>query len=285
MASFIVPVTLSIGHFARALSNIVSPQASQSPRATTEAERVKAFINNELGAFLDQEGIRQDFEVVVAPNIAIAKVDGSNFSKGSARITIVPGFLEADREAFKWVLRHELAHIKNSDALKVPVAAATGSLLALSFVPITSGLSLALLSFLGAFACSNLYAHHGECRADELANKNASIDELKGGIRFLKALRNFNLFCKNHVPGADLMIDEKGDNRIDLSHPSLQSRIDKITKEIESREYLIEDELTVDDHEFVLLSQGPKLVSSNYGDEAQIRTIEETIARSFSGSM
>ncbi len=284
MASFIVPGALAIGHFVRAVSNIVSPQISQNRQATNEAEKVKAFIDNELGAFLDQEGIRKDFEVVIAPNMCIAKVDGSNFSKGLARITIIPGLLDADQQAFKWVLRHELAHIKNSDALKIPVVAAAGSLIALS-LPITSGLSLALLSLLGASTCSQLCAHQGECRADKLANKSASIDELKGGIRFLKALRNFNLVCRKNVPGMDVVIDPQGESRLDLSHPSLQSRIDKITQEIESREHLIEDELTIDDHEFVLLSTGPKEIPKFGQEEQLIRQIEETIARSFSGTV
>jgi hypothetical protein len=223
--------------------------------------RIDASIREKMQEFLEHSGIRQDLIFLEAGG-ALPTAAGTNiFMKGCAIITL-PEWLTLDENACSWMIKHELSHIKNSDAFTTLCISGTCQLAAsifgmryLSFWP-----ALGLAYAVGETS-DILSRRWREAKADDFAIENSSDEELKGGRRSLKALQTV-LIRKRTTRWKQLKISSSGNYMLDISHPSLTSRIQKIEDALRARGITIE----IDDpsgKEAVLahfLSQSEKIV-------------------------
>jgi len=200
-----------------------------------------SHIKAKIQPFLDQVKL-SDVVVAEAPNLGFCSAKGFNNSnnKSSRVILIAPGFYEADKDACTWVAKHEIAHIKNSDLITINLsggicstAAAIYAAFYMAFIP-----AMIFTNLIGMVGVS-LYSQRREAAADDFAIANSSNEELLGGRRFLITTQRASL--AGRVTFYDKMAkSSSGDNRLDIFHPSLTSRIQKIEKVLAKRSVSID---------------------------------------------
>ena len=193
-------------------------------------------IKKKMQPFLDNVGIRKDIIFAETPNLGFCSGVGTNmFKKYDAAVMIAPGFYEADKDACTWVMKHEISHIKNNDGFTmscVPgvcqLAAAVFGMCSLSFLPALG------VAFTVGIVSHSVFSQWREAKADDFAIENSTDEELKGGRRVLKGFQATNLeerktFWKR------IAISSSGENRLDIAHPSITSRIQKIERILRER--------------------------------------------------
>lgn len=217
----------------RIYTNITSksPSTEQTPYTTQILKKFKPF--------LDQIGIRKDLQIQEAITNSSASAKGSNFGAGNAIIYMSPKF-QVDPEALSFNFKHEISHIKHNDLIT------TYALKILSNLSI-----LALISFCNTSPIENIFALiavnipnlcfklYREGKADDFAIAKSNTDELKGGRRFFKAVQEEQFFQKNYFSNPS--ISSQGENLLDLTHPSLASRIQKIEKILKAKNITINE--------------------------------------------
>jgi len=195
-----------------------------------------SHIRSAMKTFLDMTGIREDLIFVETPNLGFCSAAGTNkFRNSDAAILVAPGFYEADKDACSWVMKHEISHIKHNDPFTmqcVPcicqLAASIFGMRCLSFLPAVG------LAFTVGIVSHALFSQWREAKADDFAIENSSDEELKGGRRFLMAMQEMNIEERNTF-WKQIAISANGDMRLDILHPSLTSRIQKIEKALRAR--------------------------------------------------
>jgi Zn-dependent protease with chaperone function len=78
------------------------------------------------------------------------------------------------------------------------------------------------------FLVSIIVSQWQEINADNFAIEHSSNEELLGGRRFFKAIKEAHLNAREIIPLGTIIISSTGENLKDLSHPSLASRAEKI---------------------------------------------------------
>lgn len=204
-------------------------------------------LRQEIEPLLDQNRITKNIEFYeidkkdFSPTIG-AGAAGSDLIKG-ALVFITKGFYEIDKEASGFLVKHEIGHIKHNDGITIP------SLLAICHIAsICLGLavpSFALVHAIILVELVNIIAHPlitnwREAKADDFAIKHSSPQELVGGIRFFRALQEKYIEKRNTHLWNRLFFSSSGESRLDTSHPSLASRIQKIQKALRTREVPID---------------------------------------------
>lgn len=204
------------------------------------AAKLKAIpghqIKEKMQAFLKSVNVREDVLFYETPNIGICTARGTNsFTQGVAEIDITPRFYETDPEACRFSIKHEISHIKHNDMLTMPGVAAVCQCVAsvfgliyLAFVPAVA------LTYAVSLISSSLHSTWRETKADDFAIENSSDEELKGGRRVLMAMQKANLQMRQTF-WTRLVCSDSGEMRLDIIHPSLTSRIQKIEKALEAR--------------------------------------------------
>jgi hypothetical protein len=219
----------------------------EDPRYKSLLEKLPGNeIKNEVSSFLEAHGIRKDIIFHEIKNNFILAAAGSNFEKISdSLVMILPGLYQRDKSACTWSIKHEISHIKNNDNLVIPS------------IRVICGIALAIFSIFylspvsGYFFCVGLNRLIGtslwvwrESKADDFANENSSVEELRGGLRFMKSLQRLNIARRTSF-SSRIFISKSGENRLDLNHPSLDSRIKKIEKELRKRNIeLVNEDIT-----------------------------------------
>ncbi len=193
------------------------------------SDLVDSQIKNEMQEFLDKARIRKDLIFVETPNLGICSASGTNFFKnGDAVIEVAPGFYEFDKDACKFVMKHEISHIKHNDfftTLCVPcVCQLAASIFGMCFLSFLPALVVAFAVSIVSYA---LFSQWREAKADDFAIENSSVEELKGGRRFFIAFQKVSIEERNTF-WKRITISPGGDMRLDISHPSITSRIQKI---------------------------------------------------------
>jgi hypothetical protein len=198
--------------------------------------------------FLNAAGIRNDiiireenqklfglFELVGSTN-------GTNlFTRGDLVLFMPPGLYDVDREATRWLLKHEIAHIKHEDLLScrlVTIISATAiSILGMNFtsIPVTTILSFCASNFIKTY-----FTLWRDTVADTFAIERSSNEELLGGRRLLKAYQQTNLEREGFMKEA--LTNANGDLKFDQTHPSFKNRIQKIEAALRQRNLVINNE-------------------------------------------
>lgn len=181
--------------------------------------------------------------VVETPNLGICTAQGTNlFRKGDAVVSLAPGLHDKDKEACHWVMKHEISHIKNNDTFTMPLIGSISSTATAVFGTLTmpwfSATALTISVGLTAFS---LFSQWREGEADNFAIENSSNEELLGGRRILMAFQQMNLDeCQTFWK--KIAVSSYGNNTLDISHPSLTSRIEKIEKVLEKKGIVVDKE-------------------------------------------
>jgi Zn-dependent protease with chaperone function len=202
-------------------------------------------IKQDMAQFLRDRGIRKDVVFSEQDNIGICAALGTNKLKSSQGVVLIaPGFFDADKEACKFVVKHEIAHLKNNDCLhinviKTIISIASAILGVVCFKPLKSLLFVDLTSI----AVDSILWQWRERKADEFAIKYGSNEELLGGLRFFKTLQKVNCQLREEKGVLHkILISNKGEVRLDLRHPSLESRCKKIEKALRARNVVLPSE-------------------------------------------
>lgn len=191
-----------------------------------ENSKIKAT----LLSFLKNQNIREDliFKEKKIPEFCAAV--GTNFAKtGAAIIFVAPSFYTVDEKACLWVMKHEIAHIKSNDYFFMNMIAAFSSLpcavFAIGFLNEISGFLLAM-SF--GMVSKIFWSRYRESKADDFANSHSSLEELRGGRRFLLSLRAVAIEEYKKSIWNKLRLSRLGEWRFKYLHPSTKHRLQKI---------------------------------------------------------
>ena len=195
-----------------------------------------SHLKADMQPFLDKSGVRKDLIFFETPNIGLCSAVGTNrFTKGAAIIRVAPGFCEADKEACSWSMKHEISHVKNDDLFLMysvrcicQLAASFFGMSCLSFFPAIG------LAWTVGIVSQALFIQRQEARADDFAIENSSNEELQGGRRFLIAAKEVTLQERNTF-WKRIIISVEGNDRSDILHPSITSRIHKVEKALRAR--------------------------------------------------
>jgi hypothetical protein len=200
-------------------------------------------VKQQIQPFLEKNEIRTDLIVIETPNLGLCAAQGTNlFKKGDALVMLAPGFYEKDKNACLWVMKHELSHLKNNDAFTMPLIGSISSAAAAVFGTLTlPWFSAALLTVTVGITVFSLFSQWREGRADSFAIENSSGDELLGGRRFLIAAQQMNL-QERQTFWQKIAISSNGNNRFDILHPSLTSRIKKIEEALAKQQIVFDEE-------------------------------------------
>lgn len=190
-----------------------------------------SHVKTAMQPFLDKSGIRKDLMFIEAVNLGFCSASGTNiFTKGDAAVILAPGFYEADQDACRWVMKHEISHIKHNDLFTIQsvpcvcqLAASIFGMSSLSFFPALG------LAYTVGMVSQSLFSQWREAKADDFAIENSSIEELKGGRRFLMAVQETNIKERNTF-WKRVANSPSGNQRFDVFHPSITSRIQKIER-------------------------------------------------------
>ena len=183
-----------------------------------------ADIKVKMKPFLDAQRIRKDLIIVETKSHCFCAASGNNdFTTGQAVIYSHPGFYKLDKDACGWVMKHEICHIKNNDNFMNPLIS---SICSISTAIFSYTMMPLIPSWIIAVAIGNIadliLCQYMEVMADEFATSTSTTPELKGGRRLLIALAE-----AQSSPTCDL--------KFNFTHPSTASRLEKIEKELKSR--------------------------------------------------
>lgn len=217
-------------------------------------------IKHEMQSFLDKFGVRKDLIIgasVPRPEPIFA-YGVSRYQKSDIMIGFRLRMLDYyayDKDAFTWLMKHEISHIIHDDGFTsicvsgaCQLAATIYGMHSLSFWT-----ALGLSHSMGAASFIS-YRIWREAKADDFAIENSSAEELLGGRRFMKTMQEVNRFHRNSEPSLikQTIISSSGEYRLDILHPSLTHRIQKIERALLARQIIVNEE---DDREKILLGR------------------------------
>ncbi len=223
------------------------------PRYNETLQKLPGFhIKKKLQPFLDHIEVRTNLIFAEALDLGFCSAYGTNsFKKGDAAVIIAPEFYEADTEACTWVIKHEVSHIKNNDNFTIHcipgICQLAASIFGMCFLSFSSALTV---SYTVGFVSQVLFTRWREAKADDFAIENSSDEELKGGLRFFKALQQANLESRTTL-WQRIVISESGDSHLDINHSSSTSRIQKIEKTLLRRNIQLSE--TIENHKIECL--------------------------------
>lgn len=219
-----------------------------------------------LEPFLERTGIRKDLRILEHPAAGYGCAGGANCLTRDAVIAINSQW-SVDELTSTWILKHEIGHIKYNDLLVQPLLSIAVSMTAAAILtPMATPIPALLLTLVILKISQIVYDRFSERRADDFAIQESSDEELKGGRRFMLSALQSNLQERKLYCGS-LFVTETGEDRINLAHPNLSSRLKKIDAALAKRNVPL-DELEEDQKVTALTTH---LI--NY--EARMRTEEE----------
>ena len=199
-------------------------------------------IKEELQPFFEKVGVRED--LIVLEDLGRGLCVGTNFfTKGDAAIIVGRGFNETDKDACHFVIKHEVSHLKYNDNFTtcfVPAVCATAAAIFTTFARkplprITSVMATAAIGILSHTA----FSRYREGKADDFAIAESSNEELKGRRRYLLGLLAFHKEYQKTF-WKKIIISSSGENRLDIEHPSLKSRLKKVEDELVHRKVIMD---------------------------------------------
>lgn len=234
-----------------------SIQIISYPSGTPEYfEKIKTLqqsdLKTHLQGFLDAQGIRKDLIVLQRPEAkqGICAAFGTNdYIKGHAWVDVTPGFYDTDKDAYGFIMKHEIGHLKNNDTFNRQLVSVISALASIIFAMYMK-VSIYRMGWL-CFALNKipitLYSLYMEGRADDFAIASSTNFELEGGRRMMKSVQQiFQIKRENYLKDNSIeskiqrawchfVYTEKGEFLLDIEHPSTASRLLKIEKELIAR--------------------------------------------------
>lgn len=211
-------------------------------------------VKKEIQPLLDRIGIRKDLIFAEKNgNVPFQAIGSNYFTQGDAIVQMSPGFYLMDKNLTLFVVKHEISHIKNNDAILEPLVAAISFIATAIFLlsqKIDISCTALLSSFVGAVAFV-AYAQYVEARADDFAIAESSIEELKGARRFFISFQQPTGSQGSLVSLFSALL--RGGSGVDAMHPSLESRIKKI-------EHALQQQMHPSDFEELKIQKEPPLV-------------------------
>ena len=119
---------------------------------------------------------------------------GTKTTFNENKIIVLSNLLDTDEEAFKFLFKHEISHVKGNDSIKAALLNPIFSISSvfflrhycgLSFIPAV--ISYRILKYVFEKRVAIFVATFFERKADNFAINNSTIDELKGGLRMVYA--------------------------------------------------------------------------------------------------
>ena len=205
-------------------------------------------IKEELKPFFEKIDVREDVIISESLSVGFCKAKGTNFfTKGDAAIIVGPGFNEIDKDACHFGIKHEASHIRYNDCFTtcfIPAVCtmATAIFITLARRPVSRVASLLATDTIG-FVSYVAFSRYREEKADDLAIAESSNDELKGGRRILLSIQALNqaFYEENQKTlWGKIMASSSGENRLDIEHPTLKSRIAKIENALKQRSVFVD---------------------------------------------
>lgn len=220
---------------------------SKEVRFLSEATRKE--LEEKIKHLTDKMGIKKEIVLMeLDGSLTSAEAMGCCLLPGKAGIGIYPGFIEISEGEQEFILAHELSHIKNNDMLSSPIfsgfvhvisTVAIGILFPSTIVPFSSWLgymgsyspAVASGCFISIVAMI-VFNRWREERADIAGFAACSDQGKKGALSVFQKKCGKNLTLRNDLFAPwymillkSLLISPKGDDRLDLLHPLLSSRI------------------------------------------------------------
>ncbi len=176
---------------------------------------------------LSNYNVRDDIKFIEQKNPGLCMAIGTHQSN-DAVILIGPDLYEADASATSWIAKHEIAHIKHNDLFTmhaIPLichlAASIFGMMSLSFWPAIG------TTFLASIVANAVIFQWREAKADDFAIQNSDDNELKGARRFFIALQETYREQRDTIL-QQIAVAANGDHRLDILHPPISSRLQKI---------------------------------------------------------
>lgn len=189
---------------------------------------------------LKREKIRRDFHIETCVSDSSCNIQGTNYpSISAATIYMWPGLKEADKDAYNFLLLRQFYYLKQScDAREIFYTCAIDvAVFALAFMAdvnpwLTCGATVGTL-----FASTYFQRTFSFKAADAFAIRNASDDQLEGGLRYLYAIKRVRLFLakKRGFIGKGVEIASEGNLMMVDTYTYLSKRIKNIKHEIAKR--------------------------------------------------
>ena len=185
---------------------------------------------------MNEQEIRKDLIFYEPSTIVSGGAIGVNIPNyGQSLIILNRGFYEIDKDACKWVIKHEISHIKNHDHFTISfvplVCQLASSIFGMYYLSFSSAYILALVV---SVVSHSLFSLWREEKADDFAIENSSAEELKGGRRFFLAHQQLLLEQRNTFVNL-IKISPNRDLKTDIRHPSITSGLQKIEKALIDR--------------------------------------------------
>lgn len=201
-----------------------------------ESYRFTSPVSERLQSFLDEHEIRKDLIILHGDLELDIGINGTNFfTRGIAAIQFPSFFHSTDEEALYFSLKHEISHLKNNDCFTLHLVPAICSLAsAIICTRRISPIPAFLVTLAVGTLASILFTLYRENKADDFAIAHSSNDELKGGRRGLLSARQVCLDRRTSLLDC-LIYSSKSERRLDIWHPSDESRLRKLKKALEER--------------------------------------------------
>jgi hypothetical protein len=182
--------------------------------------------------------IRNDLYLIEYPHPMCFSI-GYNFSlskSSHAAIFMSEGLFELDKDAFSFIFKHEISHIKFNDVF-------IRSIVSFLFLLISASIASCFIStwraiFIAFFLLptayhflGGLWMHYREYRADVFAMNYGDIDEIKGGIRYFSAIKKYNASLSHIYPQYTM----EGELAHGFHYPKTANRIKVFVNELKKR--------------------------------------------------
>lgn len=196
-------------------------------------------VTSAIKKFINKAQIRKPLEWICTetPHLGFCSaLATTRFIRGNTPVIILaPGFYEADKDACNWVMNHDISYIKSDDAFKIQcipyICQLSSSIFGMCFLSFLPALGLA---FTVGMISKALFSQWQEAKTDDFAIENSSDEDLKGGRRFFMAMQEVNIEERKTF-WQEVAISAHGDNRLNILHPSITSRIQKIERAMLNR--------------------------------------------------
>ncbi|MEI6242833.1 MAG: M48 family metalloprotease [Chlamydiota bacterium] len=194
------------------------------------------ICQKELSSLLEKLHLKKSIQVRVNQTPYGFGALGSFLFSGRKYISCCPNMHFLDKNAWSFLIKHEISHLKNNDSfhyhLSGLIITVASAILFPFIMPFRISLSLSFINPIHSII-HHQYSKYRENKADEFAIENSTPEELKGGLRFFKNYQEIGK--KVHDIGHWFFYSSKGDYRLDFTHPSVSSRVQKIEKELLQR--------------------------------------------------
>lgn len=203
----------------------IAPVMQMIPNSSNE--KLEESIRKQFDELIKKTNIREDIQFRIMKNPGFCQAKGINFFKlGNPHILLAPKLQETDKDAFSFIAKHELSHVKHNDLFTINGVGLVAYLSIRLFMneKTSNSLVFSYLSYILPMIPIILFSRYREKEADAFAISNSSNEELKGALYFFRASKAIS----SHP-------------FLDPLHPSLDQRIKDVENALIKRNCALPD--------------------------------------------